>query len=229
MNPEKELCVGIIMDGNRRWAKAKGMNSTEGHKEGLNALERLLKDYDALKKEAHIAHYIFYAFSTENWKRSPEEVAALMSLFESAMKRFDELFVGKETYPRVKFIGNRDSFNFILKNEMNRLEEKTKDGEGTVCLALSYGGRDELIRAIGRAKNTPLTEQNLGEYLDTKDIPDPDIIIRTGGEHRLSNFLPWQSAYSELFFLPALWPDMTPELLKECVAQFEERERRYGA
>lgn len=221
-----KLSVGIIMDGNRRYAKREGLSVAEGHKKGFTALENLLNEFVMLKKEHGIYEYIFYAFSTENWKRSDEEVRNLMDLFRHGLSRIEEA-LGAEDGPQIRFIGNRARFDDDIQKELARIEEETKDGEGVVAIALSYGGRDEIVRAAQKASE--LTEEGIQKALDTNGMQDPDLIIRTGGEKRLSNFLLWQAAYSELFFVEKFWPEFTSTDLIACVAEYNTRERRKGA
>ena len=221
-----ELSVGIIMDGNRRWATSKGLSSSEGHKAGSDALVSLLREYSVIKKEWGVAHYIFYAFSTENWKRSEAEASALMKLLKQGLSKIENELSQVEHPPRIIFIGNISSFEEGIHKEIKEIEDRTKNNVGTIAIALSYGGRDEIVRAIQRVEN--ISEENISRVLDTASIPDPDIIIRTGGERRLSNFLLWQSAYSELFFIDMFWPDFTKDTLIECVKEYNTRERRHG-
>lgn len=221
-----KLCVGIIMDGNRRFAKREGLSVAEGHKRGFAALENLLNDFPMLKKEHGIYEYVFYAFSTENWKRSNEEVQNLMDLFRYGLSRIEEA-LQKEERPQIRFIGNRDRFDDDIQKEIARIEEETKDGEGVVAIALSYGGRDEIVRAVQKAED--LTEEGIQNALDTHGMQDPDLIIRTGGEQRLSNFLLWQAAYSEFFFIEKFWPEFTSDDLIKCVVEYNTRERRKGS
>lgn len=222
----KSLSVGIIMDGNRRWAKAKGLSSVEGHNAGADAITNLLKEYKALKDEHGVEHYIFYGFSTENWNRGKEEVAALMALLKKGLKDIEEELQKLEDTPRMRFIGDLSRFEEGIQKEMKDIEERTKNNTGTVVLALSYGGRDEIVRAI--QSGAEVSEEGISRALDTKDIPDPDLIIRTGGEKRLSNFLLWQAAYSEFFFLDAFWPDFTKDTLIKCIEEYNTRTRRHG-
>lgn len=214
------------MDGNRRWAREKNMSSAQGHKEGFTALLNLLKEYETLKKEYGVSEYIFYAFSTENWNRSEEEVKALMVLLKKGLSKIEEELAKIEEAPRIKFIGDLSRFDEDVQKEMKEIEERTKDNAGVVALALSYGARDEIVRAI--KNGAEISEEGISNALDTADMQDPDIIIRTGGEKRLSNFLMWQAAYSELFFIDAFWPDFTKETLTECIKEYNNRERRHG-
>ncbi|XKT75339.1 MAG: polyprenyl diphosphate synthase [Patescibacteria group bacterium UBA2103] len=223
---KNSLSVGIIMDGNRRWAKAHNVSAAEGHKKGSDALIDLLRAYPELKESHNITDYIFYAFSTENWNRSEEEVGALMNLLKTGLSRIEEELEKLEEAPRIRFIGDLSRFEESLQKEMKDIEMRTKDGEGVVALALSYGGRDEIVRAAQKAET--ISEEGISENLDTHDIKDPDIIIRTGGEKRLSNFLLWQAAYSEFFFIDIFWPEFTRDTLISCITEYNERERRHG-
>ena len=224
---QKELCVGIIMDGNRRFARAKGKQAFEGHREGARALEKLLESYHALRERYGLAHYVFYAFSTENWNRDEREVSALMSLLLEWLSELKEKINTEENTPGIRFIGDRARFEESIREAMEEIEEHTKSGDGTIALALSYGGRDEITRAV-RALTPPITEDSISKALDTAGIPDPDLVIRTGGEKRLSNFLLWQSAYSELFFCDVLWPEFTVSHLEKIMEAFAKRSRRIG-
>ena len=228
-------CVGIIMDGNRRFAKAKGLPAWQGHVAGKKALLELLDAYAALRKKYGTAHYVFYAFSSENWKRSPAEVQKLLALVEEAFADIESrLAQAKEDKVRIRFVGDTTKFNAKTRRQFARLEEETAHNtKGTIAFALSYGGRDELVRAVRKLStdgaNLPkLTEAKLSGALDTAGIPDPDLIIRTGGAQRLSNFLLWQSAYSELFFTPTLWPDFSVKKLEELFAEFAKTKRNFG-
>lgn len=222
----KELSVGIIMDGNRRWAREKGMSAKDGHTEGYQTLITLLRDYAKLRDEHGIYHYIFYAFSSENWNRAEDEVSRLMKLFKKALTEIEKETARIDESPAIRFIGDRSRFEDSMQKEMKNIEERTKDNKGTVALALSYGGRDEIVRAL--KQNPDATEEGVSNALDTAGIPDPDIIIRTGGEKRLSNFLLWQAAYSEFFFIEPYWPDFTANTLIECIKEYNTRERRHG-
>ena len=191
-------CVGIIMDGNRRWAKAKGLSKLEGHRVGL--LETL-RNAVRFVRARNIKHLVVYMFSTENWNREPAEVSYLMDLFrESVQKEMKEL--GTEGV-RIRFAGQRERFSASLQQAMNDTEEETLQNDAiTLWCCLSYGGRAEIVAASrAAAEGGEITEDSLARHLWTADMPDPDIIIRTGGEKRLSGFLTWQSVYSELFSL----------------------------
>ncbi len=216
------------MDGNRRWAKAKGLPTFEGHRRGHQRLKELV----SWAKEAGIACVIVYAFSTENWNRSKEEVSYLMKLFRLVFQK--ELAEIKREGVRVICIGERERFSKDLQEMMDKAEKETEGGNGvTLVLALSYGGRAEVVaaaRALARAALAPaeVTERVFEKFLWTAGLPDPDLIIRTGGEQRLSGFLPWQSVYSELFFTNTFWPDFGREEFNEILAAFARRERRHG-
>jgi len=224
--------IAIIMDGNGRWAKAKGLPRTEGHKKGAKNLERVLK---ALEKRD--IHYLtLYAFSTENWKRPKEEVDTLMRLFEEYLAH-DIADLHKKDV-RIHFIGRKDRFSESLRKKMCELEEKTeKNKTFHLVLALDYGSRDEILRAVskvstdikdGKLSSSDLTEDVFSSYLDTKDLPEPDLMIRTSGEQRISNFLLWQLAYTEMFFTPVAWPDFSEKELDEALTAFANRNRRFG-
>ena len=224
------------MDGNRRWAKARGVPSLEGHRAGFDALKKLAQGAPALKEKYGLEYVTLYTFSTENWNRLEEEVGYLMKLFEEGLKLIIGEYVanGKknsEKATRIRFIGQRERFSPTLQSLMREVEEKTKDFGGiTAVFALSYGGRTEIMEAIQKMKeeNTPITEEALSSALWTNGIPDPDLIIRTGGEQRLSNFLPWQGVYSELFFPKTFWPDFSLADLEGIFKEFQQRERRHG-
>lgn len=218
-------CVGIIMDGNRRWAKAKGFSKLEGHRAGMETLKKTAR----FVREAQISHLIVYAFSTENWGREPEEVSALMDLFREAIrKEMSEL--GNEGV-RLRFAGQRERFSTDLRQAMDTLETETEKNDAlTLWVCLSYGGRAEIVAAAHAATSAgiEITEESIGRNLWTAAMPDPDIIIRTGGEKRLSNFLTWQSVYSELFFTDSLWPAFAKEEFDSILMEFASRERRRG-
>ncbi len=218
-------CVGIIMDGNRRWAKAKGLSKLEGHRVGL--LETL-RNAVRFVRARNIKHLVVYMFSTENWNREPAEVSYLMDLFrESVQKEMKEL--GTEGV-RIRFAGQRERFSASLQQAMNDTEEETLQNDAiTLWCCLSYGGRAEIVAASrAAAEGGEITEDSLARHLWTADMPDPDIIIRTGGEKRLSGFLTWQSVYSELFFSDTLWPDFEKEEFDAILEEFAQRERRRG-
>ena len=224
---EQSFSVGIIMDGNRRFAKAKGLAVIEGHVSGYRKLRELV----IWAKEAGVTHLTVYAFSTENWKRTHDEIELLMALFERAISEMTER--SKRESVRMRFIGDRDVLSPQLRSIMEKAESETKEANAiTLTIALSYGGRDELLRALRRLPKdslATLSEAAFSAYLDTREVPDPDLIIRTGGEQRLSNFLPWQSIYSELYFTETLWPNFMKEEFVGALAWYKERQRRRGA
>lgn len=224
---EQQLqCVGIIMDGNRRWAKEKGKPSLEGHKAGYE----ILAETAGWARDVKIPNLVAYAFSTENWGRSEEEVGYLMSLFRFIVNEQSDRMVKERV--RVRFIGQRERFEKDLQEGMRRIEEATgKEYDITLHIALSYGGRAEIVAAANQLlseKSSPVTEEEFSKKLWSYPMPDPDIIIRTGGDMRLSGFLPWQNIYSELFFIPTLWPDFSKEEFEGIVEEFHSRERRRG-
>lgn len=223
--------IAFIMDGNGRWAKKRGLPRTAGHREGAKTLRRLIRDLDDLG----IKYATFYAFSTENWKRSEEEVTALMKLLEDNL---DDLINYKDENIRLRFIGGRERLSAVLQDKMRDAEEKSLGHTGlTVTLAINYGGRDDIARAAQKAaslasegflKPSDITEDALGAMLQTEDIPDVDLLVRTGGEQRLSNFLLWQVSYAELYFCDTLWCDFTKKELLAAIDEFSRRNRRYG-
>lgn len=224
--------VALILDGNGRWAKKRGLPRQMGHKKGCETVEQIVEDAARLG----IRYLTVYGFSTENWKRPEEEVGALMQLFRYYTKRL--LKIAVENNIRVKMIGERSRFAADIVDGINRLEESTRDNTGlTFVIAVNYGSRDEITRAVkkimadvkdGKLKEEQMTEAVFASYLDTKDIPDPDLLIRTSGELRLSNYLLWQLAYSELYVTDCLWPDFNREELLEAIRQYNKRERRFG-
>ena len=218
--------LAIIMDGNGRWAKARHLPRLMGHKAGADALDRVMH----YCKDAGIRYLTVYAFSTENWKRSAEEVSGLMTLLSTYIKSKEKELVEKGV--RFRVIGRRSDLSEKLQAEIAALEEKTKGGDFTLVVALSYGGRDEIVRAALRFareyKEGAAPEAAFGRCLDTADIPDPDLIIRTSGEQRLSNFLLWQAAYAEFYFTDVLWPDFDKAEFDRALDSFSKRERRMG-
>ena len=220
--------IAIIMDGNGRWAKERGLPRTDGHIEGQKALEATLK----AAAEFGIKYLTVYAFSTENWNRPQEEVDTLMSLLVQAMASKTAELV--EQGVKLKVIG--DLKRLPVRAKLDETIEKTKQGTRiTLCIALSYSGRDEIVRAtnlaISKALNggaKELTESDFDSLLDTQTLPELDLMIRTGKEQRISNFLLWQVAYAELFFSDVYWPDFGKEALLEALIAYTERERRYG-
>lgn len=221
-------CVGFIMDGNRRWAKAQGLPTLEGHARGY---EQLKKIADCVY-DAHIPHMVCYAFSTENWKRTEEEVGYLMRLLEKAIREFPTLLKKEGKKVNIRVIGERTHLPDGLRVAISEMEDKNVENpELTVWIALSYGGRAEIVSAVNRAvqNGAPVTEEMFGELLWTRGMPDPDLIIRTSGEQRISNFLLWQSAYSEYFFTDTLWPDFGESEFQSILEEYGKRQRRRGA
>ena len=224
--------VAMILDGNGRWAKKRGLPRQMGHKKGCETLEQVVEDAARIG----IRYLTVYGFSPENWKRPEAEVGALMQLFRFYAKRL--LKIAKEHDVRVKMIGERNRFAPDLIAAINSLEEETKDAKGmTFIIAVNYGGRDEITRAVRRvmedAKAGKLSPEEMDEtvfssYLDTAGIPDPDLLIRTSGELRLSNYLLWQLAYTELYVTGCLWPDFNKEELLKAIETYNGRDRRYG-
>ncbi|HEY9790071.1 MAG TPA: isoprenyl transferase [Candidatus Obscuribacterales bacterium] len=224
--------VAIIMDGNRRWADKHGLPRFFGHKEGVKALKRLVKHVTARKLE----YLTVYAFSSENWQRGHDEVDYLMQLFNEVLKtELDEL---AKAGARLRFIGDLQHMPAELQQGLNSAMEKTRTNSGLhLQVALNYGSRLEITTAVkrlvadvqlGKVNEPDITPELLSKYLYTGDIPDPDLMIRTGGEMRLSNYLLWQSAYTELYVTPIMWPEFQPKHFDEAVASFEVRQRRYG-
>jgi undecaprenyl diphosphate synthase len=231
MKPEqnKIKCVGIIMDGNRRWAKQNGKISLEGHKEGYKKLKESLEWI----KESGINEAIVYAFSTENWKRTEEEVGALMKLLTYALSNEIDSLLKKGV--KLKFAGDLTMFPDNFRSMLDNATKVTQNnGPLTLTVALSYGGRAEILDAIKKIAKLPedeienITEDSIEKYFWTCGMSDPDLIIRTGGECRMSNFLPYQSVYSELFFTKTLWPDFSREEFEAILKDFGERKRNRG-
>ena len=215
--------VALILDGNGRWAKKRGLPRQLGHKKGCETLEQVVEDAAQLG----IRYLTVYGFSTENWKRPEEEVGALMQLFRFYAKRL--LAMAEKNNIRVRMIGERNRFAPDIVEAINGLEEKTKENTGmTFVIAVNYGSRDEITRAVRKIMAEEMTEQVFASYLDTAGIPDPDLMIRTSGELRLSNYLLWQLAYSELYVTECLWPDFNKEELLNAIRQYNKRERRFG-
>jgi len=218
--------IGIIMDGNGRWARQRGQLRTQGHLEGLKAAKRLVK----AASDMGLSYLTLYTFSTENWKRTVEEVGFLMGLVKQYLR--EELGFCLENGIRVRHAGDRKGLTADILKELDDTCNATKDFSGMqIILALNYGGRDELVRTVKRmmaAGKTDVTEETISQYLDNPDIPDPDLIIRTAGEFRTSNFLLWEGAYAEYYISGKLWPDWTGEDLAEAIAAYRNRDRRFG-
>ncbi|MCI8888891.1 MAG: isoprenyl transferase [Hungatella sp.] len=224
--------VAVILDGNGRWAKKRGIPRAMGHKAGCETLEKMVR----VASDTGIKYFTVYGFSTENWKRSTEEVGALMQLFRYYMVRL--LKIASANNVRVKMIGEKSRFAPDIIKGINDLEEGTKDNTGmTFIIAINYGGRDEILRAARRLAMdcqksgkdvSDVSEEEFASYLDTAGIPDPDLMIRTSGELRLSNYLLWQLAYSEFYITDCLWPDFNKEELEKAIIAYNSRERRFG-
>ena len=227
MTEQSELRhIGIIMDGNGRWAKQRGQLRTQGHLEGLTAAKRVVK----AASDLGISYLTLYTFSTENWKRAEEEVGFVMELVKKYLRA--ELDFYRENRIRIRHAGDREKLPPEILDELDGACSDTKDFIGLqVIVALNYGGRDEIVRAVKKlaAAGKETTEENIGLYLDNPDIPDPDLIIRTAGEFRTSNFLLWESAYAEYHISGKLWPDWTGEDLEQAIQDYRNRERRFGA
>lgn len=227
--------IGIIMDGNGRWAKQRGLPRSEGHKAGAKVFKQIC-DYAG---EIGIKYITFYAFSTENWKRPPEEVSSLMDLFREYMHEAeDRKAENLQKGMRMHFIGHREGIPEDLLNLFDTSEEESKDADKyDVNIAINYGGRLEIVDAVkqlgekiksGELDPDDITEADISSHLYTAGQSDPDLIIRPSGEYRLSNFLTWQSAYSELWFSDILWPDFTPADLDKAIDDYNKRNRRFG-
>ncbi len=225
--------IGFIMDGNRRWAKEKGLTTPQGHKAGADALERIVE----ASFRRGIRHITFYAFSTENWNRPAAEVSALMTLFsrylDELLRRWE--FGEKDVYhhTRVRFLGDLSGFDRKFLERVRKIEglSEQKEVRMTMNIAINYGGRADILQAVNQAieqGKTRLTEQDISDRLYTAGQPDPDLIIRTGGEMRLSNFLLWQSSYSEYYSDPCYWPDFNETRLDMALAAYEKRVRKFG-
>jgi undecaprenyl diphosphate synthase len=219
--------VAFIMDGNRRWARQNKLSLFLGHESGAKKIEPLV-DY---AMEHRITHLTFWAFSTENWERSEDEVADIMKVFRQALhdpmvRRLQEKRV------KVQVIGDLTPFPEDIKRDVEKILEDSKDFDRmTVNIALNYGGRAEILKGIQQlldSQKSSVTEQEFSDLLYTAGQPDPDLIIRTGGEQRLSGYLPWQAVYAELYFTPVFWPDFTPEEFGKALEDYENRHRRFG-
>lgn len=225
--------IAIILDGNGRWAKKRNLPRAMGHKEGCETLERTVEDCARIGVE----YLTVYGFSTENWKRSAEEVGALMKLFRFYMTRL--LKIANENNVRVRMIGDRSRFDADIIEGIEKLESTTKDNTGlTFVFAINYGARDEIRRAVtkiakrfqtGEYTDTDIIDEDFfASHLDTSKDTYPDLLIRTSGELRISNFLLWQIAYSEIYITDILWPDFNREILEDAILAYNKRERRFG-
>ncbi len=225
--------IGIIMDGNRRWAKGKKLPVKLGHKQGAETLKKITRYANKIGIEI----ITVFAFSTENWKRSEEEVNALMSLLETYLNDFAKEADTENIVIRV--LGNVSAFSKSLQESIEKTVKRTENNTGTILnICLNYGGRDEITRAVreiasevktGKIELNEINEEVVSNHLYTKNIQDPDLIIRTSGEMRLSGFLIWQSVYSEILFVKKLWPDFLPEDLDDAIEEYKKRNKRYGA
>ena len=236
MNFDKENMpkhIAIIMDGNRRWAKSKGLPVALGHKKGAETLENIVRYANKIGLE----YITVYAFSTENWKRAEEEVKALMLLFQSYLDKYSRIADSENI--KVQFLGDTEAFNKKMKKQIDDCEERTKNNTGvTFNIAMNYGGRNEILNAVkkiakkvqdGEISVEDITEQTISNNLYTRGIPDPDLMIRTSGEMRTSNFLPWQLVYSEFLFVDKNWPDFSEQDLDEAIIEYQKRTRKFGA
>lgn len=221
--------VAIIMDGNRRWAKNRGLDSVRGHEQAAKqAIEPLIEKC----AELGIPFVTFWAFSTENWKRDEDELKGLFDVFRFALGSMALRFINRGA--KLRILGDVSRFpKDIAQKTLEMMSKSSKNHKITVTFALNYGGRDEILRAIKKIITDKIAPENVTEelfssYLDTAGIPDPDLIIRTGGERRTSGYLPWQSVYSELYFTPTLFPDFTPDEFQKALEDFSARDRRFG-
>lgn len=222
--------IAIIMDGNGRWAKKRFMPRFIGHQKGLNAVKRVV----SFCAEKEIQSLTLFAFSTENWKRPAEEVEKLMGLFLSSLQK--EVLKLHKNNVKLKIIGDHSAFSETIQKHIGEAESMTEQNTGLqLNIAANYGGRWDIVEAVKKWQEANpdkpislLTEQALSGYVCLSDIPEPDLLIRTGGEKRISNFLVWQMAYTEYFFTDALWPDVDEKTMSEAVGSFQSRERRFG-
>lgn len=221
-------CVGFIMDGNRRWAKNNNLPLVKGHLAGVDSLKNIVQ----ISNNLGINHIIFYTFSTENWNRKPEEVSYLLKLIETFIKK--ELNRFHKMGGVLHFVGDTSKFSKNIQKLLIEAKKLTAKNTGmNIYFALNYGGRNEILEAVKKiVKDKPdissITEEYFSKHLQTNNMPDPDMIIRTSGEMRLSGFLPWQSVYSELFFTKTLWPDFREKEFVKIIEEYNKRERRIG-
>lgn len=224
--------VAIILDGNGRWAKKRFMPRNYGHMQGAKVVEQICEDADSIG----IKYLTVYAFSTENWNRPQDEVEALMKLLRNYLK--DCIKRANNNNMRVRVIGEKSRLSDDIRSKIEELEECSKNNTGlNFTIALNYGSRDEIVRAVreiskdvkdGKISESDIDDKMISDYLDTRGIPDPDLLIRTSGEERLSNFLLWQLAYTEFYFTDILWPDFNKKELIKAVEKYNERDRRFG-
>ncbi|MFP4518222.1 MAG: polyprenyl diphosphate synthase [Oceanicaulis sp.] len=221
--------VAVIMDGNGRWAARRGRPRAFGHREGVEAVRRTVR----AAGDRGVTHLTLFSFSTENWRRPVDEIDALFDLLRRYVEADLEKLAGEGV--RIRIIGRRDGLSADLLSIVERAESRTRDNDAFhLTIAFNYGGRDELLRAARRAAKahggdlSGLSEDAFGGYLDTAGLPDPDLVIRTSGERRISNFLLWQAAYAEFVFTETLWPDFDEAAFDEAISVYAGRERRYG-
>lgn len=225
--------IAIIMDGNRRWAKAKGLPVAIGHKKGAETIEKIVRHANKIG----LKYITVYAFSTENWKRAEEEVKALMLLFQTYIDKYSKIADSENI--KVKFLGDFTAFSDKLQKGIQECMNNTKNNTGvTFSIAMNYGGRNEILNAVkqiakkvqdGEISIESISEQTISNNLYTKDMPDPDLLIRTSGEIRTSNFLPWQIVYSEFLFVNKNWPDFNEDDLDNAILEYQRRTRKFGA
>lgn len=224
--------IAIIMDGNRRWAKQRNLTPSLGHKEGAKTVEKIVR----YANKIGIKYLTVYAFSTENWKRTEEEVGALMLLLQSYLDDFSKKADTENI--KIKILGDVSELSLGIQKSIQNAVERTKDNTGlTFCIAFNYGGRAEILRAVKQIANKvklgeispeSISEQMISDHLYTSNIPDPDLLIRTSNELRTSNFLPWQIVYSEFYFTAKNWPEFTEKDLDEAIEEYNRRNRRFG-
>lgn len=225
--------IAIIMDGNRRWAKDKGLPVAIGHKKGAETIEKIVRHANKIG----LKYITVYAFSTENWKRAEEEVKALMLLFQTYIDKYSKIADSENI--KVKFLGDFTAFSDKLQKGIQECMNNTKNNTGvTFSIAMNYGGRNEILNAVkqiakkvqdGEISIESISEQTISNNLYTKDMPDPDLLIRTSGEIRTSNFLPWQIVYSEFLFVNKNWPDFNEDDLDNAILEYQRRTRKFGA
>ena len=226
MDAKQPKHIAIIMDGNRRWARNKGLPIIAGHRAGADALQKIIEACMDIK----IKYLTVYAFSTENWNRAPEEVRDLMNLLREYLVKLEK--DNKDRNVKIRIIGDINRLDEDIRNKIITIQDKTKDNTGLVInIALNYGGRNEIIYAIkslSKEELDKLTIESFSEKLYTYPSPDPDLIIRTAGEQRISNFLLWQCAYSEFWYTDVLWPDFSKKELEKAILDYSNRERKFG-
>lgn len=227
MEPNTPKHIALILDGNRRWSKEQNLPTFKGHQAGIDRVKDIVEQCQEIGVEA----LSLYCFSTENWKRSQDEIGYLMKLFTSYLKKHLDDFHTKNV--RIQHLGRKDRIPQTLKILLEKAEQETQNNTGIIVqFAIDYGGRDEIARTMEELRTTnnevPITEQLITEYLDSKQSSTIDLLIRTSGEQRLSNFMLWQLAYAELMFIPEYFPDFTKEVFTRCMEEYNQRKRRYG-